>query len=133
MCDDEAPSQITAAWISLCATLRIPMFSHQRLSVQETGSQNYRVDKLRLASIAVHLVVLAYVTFGWTVNSRSFLFWYLLVLPSIVLQWLLNFGSSIVSNAENLARAGCWDDGGNELQGAFLRTFLAKMGLVLSN
>jgi hypothetical protein len=56
-----------------------------------------------------------------------------LILPGIILQWLLNFGSSIVNNFENLARTGCWDDDGNVYQGAFLQLLLSEVGLVLPN
>jgi hypothetical protein len=88
---------------------------------------------LKRASIAIHLVIVAYVAIGWTITSRSFLFVYLLVLPSILLQWILNFGSSIVVNFENLARIGCWDDDSNAFQGTFFQTLLHEAGLALPN
>jgi hypothetical protein len=97
------------------------------------GNAIRRIDKLRQASIAAHLVILVYVGAGWTITSRPFLYVYLLILPGIILQWLLNCGSSIVNNFENLARTGCWDDDGNVYQGAFLQLLLSEVGLVLPN
>jgi hypothetical protein len=105
----------------------------QTLPLLEFGSATHRIDKLRQASIAAHLVILIYVGIGWTITSRPFLYVYLLILPGIILQWLLNFGSSIVNNFETLARIGCWDDDGNVFQGAFLRLLLSEVGLVLPN
>jgi hypothetical protein len=110
------------------------MFSNnQALPTFKSGSDLYRADKLRQISIGVHLVIVAYVAIGWTITSRPFLFIYLLVLPSILLQWILNFGSSIVVNFENLARIGRWDDDRNVFQGAFFQTLLREAGLVLPN
>ena len=106
---------------------------HQTLPTIEFGSAIRGIDKLQQASIAAHLVILVYVAVGWTITSRPFLYLYVLILPSIILQWLLNFGSSIVNNFENLARIGCWDDDGNVFQGAFLRILLSEVGLVLPN
>src|SRR5712672_2390272 len=106
---------------------------HLTLPTIEFGSAIRGIDKLQQASIAAHLVILVYVGAGWTITSRPFLYLYVLMLPSIILQWLLNFGSSIVNNFENLARIGCWDDDGNVFQGAFLRILLSEVGLVLPN
>jgi hypothetical protein len=105
----------------------------QTLPTIEFGSAIRGIDKLQQASITAHMMILVYVGAGWTITSRPFLYVYLLILPSIILQWLLNFGSSIVNNFENLARIGCWDDDGNVFQGAFLRILLSEAGLVLPN
>lgn len=107
--------------------------NHQALPSGKSGRDVYSIDKLRQVSIAVHVVIVAYVAIGWTIPSRSFLFVYLLVLPGILLQWILNFGSSIVVNLENLARIGRWDDDGNVFQGTFFQTLLGEAGLVLPN
>src|SRR5258708_2081760 len=93
--------------------------NNQALTAVKSQVDVYRIDKLKQASIAIHLVIVAYVAIGWTITSRSFLLIYLLVLPSILLQWIINFGSSIVVNFENLARIGCWDDDSNVFQGTF--------------
>jgi hypothetical protein len=110
------------------------MSSHdQALLALKSGSDIYRIDKLRRLSIAVHMVIVAYVATGWLINWRTFLFVYLLVLPAILLQWILNYGSSIVANFENLIRIGRWDDDENVFQGAFFQTVLRDAGLVLPN
>ena len=47
------------------------------------------------------------------------------------LQWLLNGGSSVMNNFENVARIGCWNDSRNELEGAFFKSLLREVGLSL--
>ena len=89
----------------------------------------FRSDALGIGFTAIHLAIVAYVIIGWTIPSRTFLFVYLLVLPMFVLQWLLNFGSSVMNNFENVARIGCWNDSRNELEGAFFKCLLREMGL----
>jgi len=106
---------------------------NQALIAVKPQEDVHRIDKLKLASIGIHLVIVAYIAIGWTIPSRSFLFVYLLVLPSILLQWILNFGSSIVVNFENLARIGCWDDHNNLFQGTFFQALLYEAGVALPN
>src|SRR5882672_12891882 len=103
---------------------------HQTLSKKIVRRTYDWHDKLQTASLSAHVIVVAYVTTGWMVNSRGFLFAYLLALPSIMLQWLLNGGSSLVSNFENLARTGCWDDSGNPYQAALFQTLLRDSGFI---
>ena len=86
-------------------------------------------DGLRLVLLSVHLAIIAYVSFGWLVPSRPWLLGYLLALPLIALQWLVNGGSSIVNNFENLARKGAWNDDENEFEGAFFQTFFRAIGV----
>jgi hypothetical protein len=92
-------------------------------------SEGLHLDRLRLGLLGVHCAIIAYVSLGWLVPARPFLYAYLLVLPSIVLQWLLNKGSSIVSNFENVVRKRCWNDPANCLEGAFFRSFLERLGI----
>ena len=66
----------------------------------------FKSDVLGIGFTVVHLAIVAYVVIGWTLPSRPFLFVYLLVLPMFGLQWLLNFGSSVMNNVENLVRIG---------------------------
>jgi hypothetical protein len=86
-------------------------------------------DGLRLALFTVHAAIVTYVALGWLIPSRGALYFYALLLPAIVMQWLLNGGSSIVNNIENLARTGRWSDTGNAFEGAFFRTILQGAGL----
>jgi hypothetical protein len=57
-------------------------------------------------------------------TTRGALFAYLLILPLIVLQWLLNGGVSIVNNLENLVRGRPWNDPANPFEGMVFKTLL---------
>jgi hypothetical protein len=92
-------------------------------------AQASRFDELRAALFIAHLGIMAYVATGWMIPSRVALYVYTLLLPMIALQWLLNGGSSIINNVENLARTGRWNDPGNEFEGAFFKTLLQALGV----
>ena len=89
-------------------------------------------DRLRVALFGVHLAIIAYVSLGWLIPSRTGLFIYTLLLPMVAIQWLLNGGASIVNNIENLVRTRQWNDDQNRFEGAFFKTFLDAIGLPAS-
>ena len=118
--------------------MRIPATSRIRLvqlqPIEEKDSnEGFKFDRLSTCLTAVHVLVIAYVALGWLVPSRTSLYIYLLVLPLIVLQWVLNGGASIVNNIENLARSGRWRDRRNTSEGAFFQTFLKRIGVPVTN
>jgi hypothetical protein len=86
-------------------------------------------DGLTLLFQGIHAGIVLYVALGWTAGSREALFAYLLILPLIVLQWLLNGGVSIVNNFENLARGRQWNDSENQREGTFFQTLLGALGI----
>jgi len=86
-------------------------------------------DGLTAVFQGIHAAIVLYVALGWTAGSRGALFAYLLILPLIVLQWLLNGGVSIVNNFENLARGREWNDPENRLEGTFFQTLLGAIGV----
>lgn len=94
---------------------------------QEDGQVKF--DRLRIWLFAIHLFIVAYVGAGWMIYSRPLLYFYTLLLPGIVLQWLFNGGCSVVHNVENLIRTGHWNDPRNGLQGAFFSTLLQAGGI----
>lgn len=94
---------------------------------QQSGQAKF--DKLRFWLFAVHVAAISYVSFGWLITSRPLLYFYTLLLPMIVMQWLLNGGCSIVNNVENLLRVGCWRDPHNIFEGAFFKTVLRAVGV----
>ena len=94
---------------------------------QEPGK--VRFDKLWFWFFAIHVAIVVYVSLGWLITSRSALYFYTLLLPAIVLQWLLNGGCSIVNNFENLARVGRWDNPVNARRRAFFRLLLGAIGI----
>ena len=51
-------------------------------------------DLLRVTTFTTHLLIMAYVSVGWTASTRIGLLFYLLLLPVIIMQWLLNDGVS---------------------------------------
>src|SRR5689334_6421449 len=102
------------------------------LSEAGKKGRTIRFDQLRIALFGVHLALIAYVSLGWLIPSRTALFIYTLLLPMIVMQWLLNGGASIVNNIENLVRSGQWSDAQNRFEGAFFKTFLDAIGVPAS-
>jgi hypothetical protein len=99
------------------------------LSKGQHSARAPRFDELRWVLFIAHLGIMAYVATGWMIPSRVALYVYMLLLPMIALQWLLNGGSSIVNNIENLARSGRWNDPSNEFEGAFFKTLLKAVGV----
>lgn len=99
------------------------------LSGQKEPGPKVTFDGLRAILFTVHLAIIGYVGFGWLIPSRGALFFYALLLPAIVMQWLLNGGASIVNNIENLARSGQWSDTRNVFEGTFFKTLLDAVGV----
>ena len=96
------------------------------------GRTSAEFDRLRGLFFAVHGAIVVFVTFGWLMPSRLALYLYLMLLPLIVMQWILNGGSSIVNNFENLIRCGRWNDSANRFEGALFKTVLARIGVPAS-
>jgi hypothetical protein len=88
-----------------------------------------RADWLSVAMFLVHAGIVGYVVSGWTAQTREGLLLYVVLLPMIVMQWLLNGGSSIVSNIESLKRSGHWRDERDGLEGAFFQSVLKSVGI----
>jgi len=93
------------------------------------GVRPAEFDRLRSLSLAVHGAIVVFVALGWLMSSRLGLYLYLLLLPLLVMQWILNGGSSIVDNFENLNRCGRWSDSANRFEGALFKTVLARIGV----
>lgn len=89
-------------------------------------------DLLRVTTFIVHLAIVAYVSTGWLASTRASLLFYLLLLPMIVMQWLLNGGASILDNAETLIRTGHWHDSRNIFEGHFFQNILRASGIKVS-
>ena len=93
------------------------------------SSETVSTDWLSVGMFLVHAAIVGYVVSGWTTDSRESLLLYLVLLPFIVLQWLLNGGSSLVSNIESLKRTGHWRDANQGLEGAFFQSVLKSIGI----
>ncbi len=86
-------------------------------------------DDMRPGLFLIHLAVIVYVSVGWLLPWRAALYFYALLLPMIALQWLVNGGSSIVNNVENLVHSGRWSDAENRFEGAFFKVFFDAAGI----
>jgi hypothetical protein len=86
-------------------------------------------DALRLSLFLVHAAIIGYVASGWTAGTRPALLAYLVLLPLIILQWLVNGGASLVGNLESLARTHRWRDPESGREGDLFRSVLASVGI----
>lgn len=79
-------------------------------------------DLLGIAFFLIHLCICAYIIFGWLVPSTSALVFYLVFLPLVAMQWLVNRGSCIIGNFETLLRERRWRDAKAAREGRFIST-----------
>ena len=82
-------------------------------------------DALGWCCFLIHVAILAGVVLGWVWPARSWLFFYLIFLPLMVVHWKLNRGACILNNLENWLRHRRWRVETNREEGAWLRTLLA--------
>lgn len=95
----------------------------------ETGVRPTRFDALRAFMLLIHFGIIAYACWGWQQTTRIGLFVYILFLPLIVLQWLLNGGTSLVANWESMVRTGHWRDPHNPFEGHLFQKLFGIFGL----
>ena len=91
--------------------------------------KSHAQDALRLSLFLLHAAIIGTVASGWTAQTRGALIAYLVLLPAIVLQWLLNGGASVVSNLETLVRTHHWRDRAQGREGDLFRSVLASAGI----
>lgn len=77
-------------------------------------------DRLGRRLFTFHLIVGLYLLTGWLVPSDLALAIYLVVLPAVALQWMVNGGSCVLNNFETWLRHGRWHDARNPEEGGFL-------------
>jgi hypothetical protein len=99
-----------------------------------SSKANVRRDALGKFCFYLHLIILGFITLGWTVPSRGALIFYLIFLPATVLHWRLNGGNCVLNNLENWLRCRRWRVGAaNPEEGAWLRTLIGSVtGIALS-
>ena len=90
-------------------------------------------DALRLSLFLVHAAVIGYVVSGWLSPTRTGLLVYLVLLPLILLQWLVNRGASVVSNLESLIRTHHWRAPEHGIEANVFRSILSSIGIRASN
>ena len=62
----------------------------------------------------------AFVLAGWVLPFAEALGFYLVLLPMMAGQWVINRGSCILNNIETWLRSGRWRDSSNPEEGHFL-------------
>lgn len=79
-----------------------------------------RADALGIGLFLFHVAVGAYLCFGWLVPMAFALAFYMVVLPVVAVQWLLNKGSCVLNNFESWLRHGRWRDPRNGEEASWL-------------
>ena len=83
----------------------------------------HKRDLLGHVCFTFHFVVMIYIVAGWLVPWRPALVFYLLFIPAIYMQWLVNKDTCILNNVEGLIRTGRWRNKEiNPEEGAWLLT-----------
>jgi hypothetical protein len=81
-----------------------------------------RRDALGTACFVLHLAIMFAIVFGWLAPWKGALTVYVIFLPAVFVQWLLNKNACVLNNFESLIRTGRWRDPGNEEEGAWFLT-----------
>ena len=71
----------------------------------------------------LHLVVVVFVVFGWVLPFKSSLIVHLWVVPLMIVQWLLNDGTCVLTNIENIITGE--QKARSEQQGQFIKRLLS--------
>jgi hypothetical protein len=66
------------------------------------------------------MAVGAFVMAGWLLSSAEVLLFYMVLLPIMATQWLINRGSCVINNIETWLRTGRWRDPKEGEDGRFL-------------
>jgi len=97
----------------------------ERSSLNDTarrGSVGPARDLLGISFFLFHVCVCAYMVGGWLIPSASALVFYLVFLPLVAMQWLVNRGSCVIGNFETLLRTRRWRDPEAGREGRFVST-----------
>jgi len=76
----------------------------------------------------VHYAALGFGLVGWAIPHRGVLIVYLVFLPLVVLQWLVNRDACLLDNVESWLRHGRFRSAGaNPDEGAFIANLIARV------
>lgn len=75
---------------------------------------------------ALHYAILAWGIVGWTFPHQGWLIAYLVAMPAIALQWLLNRNTCVLNNVESWIATGRWRDPQDAEQGGFIAGIVAR-------
>ena len=91
-----------------------------------------RRDLLGNVCFYFHFLVMAFIVTGWAYSWRPALFFYLVLLPLVILQWQVNKSSCVLNNIEGWLRSGHWRNPENKEEGAwFLNLVKDLIGIAL--
>jgi len=79
-----------------------------------------RKDALGLSFLLAHTGIGGFVLAGWLIASYETLLIYLVLLPTMAAQWVVNQRSCIINNLESWIRTGQWRDPRNPEEGGFV-------------
>ena len=71
-----------------------------------------------------HFAVMIYIVLGWAIPATAALAFYLVFLPGVALQWLVNKNACVLNNIESWLRTGAWRDPSNREEGQWLLTLV---------
>jgi hypothetical protein len=91
-------------------------------------------DLLGHVCFTLHFAVMIYIVTGWLVPWRPGLVFYLLFVPAIYMQWLVNKDACVLNNIEGWLRTGRWRNTDvNPEEGAWLFTLVTNVtGLAIT-
>ncbi|HEY2069501.1 MAG TPA: hypothetical protein VGG48_08115 [Rhizomicrobium sp.] len=73
-----------------------------------------------------HIAMMVYILSGWSVPWRPALFFYLVFVPAVIGQWMLNKNTCVLNNIESVLRTGKWRNPRNREEGAWLHTLVVE-------
>jgi hypothetical protein len=91
------------------------------------GAGGPRADRLGRGLFVFHLAVGGYLVLGWMVPVAMALAFYLVLLPVVAVQWLINRGSCVINNIETWLRHGRWRDPRNPEEGGWLQMLAHRL------
>jgi len=71
-----------------------------------------------------HFAIMIYIVLGWAIPATAALAFYLVFLPGVALQWLVNKNACVLNNIESWLRTGGWRDPANREEGQWLLTLV---------
>lgn len=91
-----------------------------RGTARRNAAQGPRRDLLGQGLFAFHLAVGAFLILGWLIPYALGLAFYMVLLPVVAVQWLINKGSCVLNNFETWLRHGRWRDPRNYEEAGWL-------------
>jgi hypothetical protein len=75
----------------------------------------------------LHYAILGWGILGWLIPSNGWLIAYLVAMPLIALQWLVNRNTCVLNNVESWIATGRWRDEASAEQGGFIAGIVQRI------